>query len=315
MKAIVYRRYGKPEVLRLTEVAIPEPGENDILVRVKAVAVNSGDCRLRRADPFAVRFFFGLFRPRKAVLGAMFSGEVVRTGKNVTRFRAGDEVFGSSGMAFGAYAEYLCLPGTAVMALKPAGLSHEDAAALPFGGLTALHFLQKAGITKGQQVLVYGASGAVGTAVLQLAVQAGARVTAVCSTANAELVRSLGAAQVIDYTKETPAQTGCYDLVIDTVNKLPFAQAIALVKEGGMLLLSAAVGKEMLRAGLAGGKKKVLTGIIRETQANLDQLSVLAAAGKYKAVIGKKFRLEEMAAAHAYVETGHKQGNAVAAVA
>lgn len=318
MKAIVYRQYGSPEVLRLSEIETPQPGDNEILVKIRAVAVNSGDCRLRRADPFAVRFFFGLFRPRKSVLGSMFSGEVVTAGKNVKRFKAGDEVFGSTGMAFGAYAEYKCLPETAVLAIKPAGISHEEAAALPFGGLTAAHFLQKAGIEKGQKVLVYGASGAVGTAALQLAVQAGAELTAVCSTAHVEFVRSLGAVHVIDYQKEDISKhAGKYDLVIDTVNKLPFDTGLKLLKQGGKLVLSAAGSGEMLRGAFAsmGGKRKVLTGVIKETPENLEKIAKLAAETQYKAAIGKTFRLEEMAAAHAYVETGHKTGNCIAVVA
>src|SRR6185503_4528086 len=240
MKAIVYKTYGSPEVLQLSEVKKPVPGDNEILIKVKATAVNSGDVRLRKADPFAVRFFFGLMKPKKNILGGVLSGEVEAIGKDVKLFKVGDEVFGSTGMSFGAYAEYKCLPETAVLALKPRKMTHREAAVIPFGATPALYYLRKANIQKGQRVLVYGASGAVGTAAIQLAKYLGAEVTGVCSAANASLVKSLGADKVFDYrTEDFKQNEEKYDVVFETVNKLSVKDAAKKVKKGGVLLLGA----------------------------------------------------------------------------
>ncbi len=218
MKAAVYTQYGAPEVLQIKAIAKPVPQDNEILIKIHATAVNSADIRLRKADPFAVRFVYGLLKPKKTVLGGVLSGEIEAVGKNVRTFKVGDAVFGSAFPLFGAYAEYICLPESAPLAIKPASISHEAAAALPFGGLTAVHFLQKANIRPGQKVLIYGASGAVGSAAVQIAKSLGAEVTGVCSTANVELVKSLGADHVIDYTKTDFAKTGeQYDVVYETV--------------------------------------------------------------------------------------------------
>jgi len=202
MKAVVYTQYGQPDVLQLKEVEKPVPGNNEILVRLKATAVNSGDVRLRKADPFAVRFVFGLLKPKIKILGSVFSGEVEEVGKDVKRFKAGDAVFGHTDMRFGAYAEYLSVRENGSIALKPAGITHTEAAVIPFGGVTALHFIKKADIKPGNKVLVIGASGAVGSAAVQLAKSFGAIVTGICSAANGALVTALGADKVIDYTKE-----------------------------------------------------------------------------------------------------------------
>ncbi len=312
MKAIVYTSYGSPEVLQLKEVEKPIPAKNEILIRIKATAVNSGDCRLRAADPFAVRFFFGLFKPKKTILGSVFSGEVEQTGASVTMFKKGDQVFGSSGMRFGAYAQYVSLPETATMALKPEQLSHQEAAVIPFGGNTALHFIKKAGIKPGQKVLIYGASGSVGTAAIQLAKQAGAVVTGVCSTANMSLVKSIGADKVIDYTKEDFSQNGeTYDMIMDTVRKMPYKKGLQSLTKNGILILSAAGISEMLKGIWTSltSSKKVLIGVISENTDGLLFLKNLLESGNYKPVIDKTYKLEQLAEAHAYAEKGHKKGN------
>ncbi|MCE3225744.1 MAG: NADPH:quinone reductase [Bacteroidetes bacterium] len=312
MKAIVYNTYGGPEVLQLKEVNKPQPKDNELLIRIKATAVNSGDYRLRKADPFAVRFFFGLTKPKKQILGGVLSGVIEHTGKDVKLFNVGDEVFGSAGMRFGTYAEYVCLPETAVLSLKPVNLSHTEAAVIPFGGTTALYFIKKAKIKSGQKVLIYGASGAIGTAAIQLAKYFGAEVTAVCSTSNLEMVRSLGADHVIDYTKENFNDRGeKYDVIYETVNKLPVSECLKSLKKDGTLLLGAAMLKQMLRGCLVAmvGKQKVIFGVIKESAEDIAFLRWLIETDRLRSVIDKTFPLEKMAEAHAYVEKGHKKGN------
>jgi NADPH:quinone reductase-like Zn-dependent oxidoreductase len=201
MKAIICKQYGAPEVLQMVEIEKPSPKDNEVLIKMKATTVNSGDCRLRRADPFFVRLVFGLFKPRKQVLGMTVSGVVEQVGQGVTRFRVGDEVFGSTEMRMGAYAQYVCVPEDIALALKPADWTFEEAASVPFGTHTAWRFLKSAQIIPGQKVMIYGASGAVGSAAVQLAKHFGAEVTAVCSTSNVELVKSVGADHVLDYTR------------------------------------------------------------------------------------------------------------------
>lgn len=202
MKAVVYNQYGPPAVLQLKEVPMPTPGDREVRIKIRATAANSGDSRLRKADPFGVRLFFGLLKPNRNILGGVFSGEIESVGKDVTLYKVGDEVFGATGMSFGAYGEYKCLPEDGIFSIKPGKLTHTEAAVIPFGGTTALHFLKKANIQKGQKVLILGASGAVGTAAVQLAAYLGAEVTGVCSPSSMELVKSLGAKKVIDYTRE-----------------------------------------------------------------------------------------------------------------
>lgn len=311
MKAIVYRKYGSPEVLHLEEVTKPVPKDNEILIKVKATAANSGDARLRKADPFAVRFFFGLFKPNRGILGGVLSGEVEAVGQNVTRFKVGDQVFGSTGMGFGAYAEYRCLPENAVLDVKPEHLSHEEAAVIPFGGNTALHFISKASIKPGQTVLINGASGAVGSAAVQIAKHFGATVTGVCSADNEKLVRSLGADKVIDYTVTDFTSNGeQYDVIFDTIGKISFLRALNSLTKAGTLILGSSGAAGMLQSlKPSRSGKKVIAGVIRETNEGLHLLKVLAESRALKPVIDRTYTLSQMATAHSYVDTGRKKGN------
>ncbi len=312
MKAAVYTQYGSPEVLQVKEVAKPSPKGNEILLRIKATAVNSGDVRLRKADPFAVRFIFGLLKPRTNILGTVFSGEVESVGSQVKLFKVGDQVFGHTDMKFGAYAEYICVPEDGSLALKPAAISHHEAAGIPFGGVTALHFIKKAMIKPGQKVLVVGASGAVGTAAVQLAKSFGANVTGVCSTANIDLVKAIGVDKVIDYTKEDFTQNGeTYDVIFDTVKAIDVSRSLNSLTKNGVMILSAAGMSEMLQGARISmtSERKVLTGVISHKAEDIIFLKELMEAGKYKPVIDRTYPLEQIAAAHAYVEKGHKKGN------
>lgn len=314
MKAAIYTQYGSPDVLQIRDIPKPVPKENEILLRIKATAVNSGDVRLRKADPFAVRFIFGLIKPRINILGSVFSGEVESVGSQVKHFKAGDQVFGHTDMRFGAYAAYICLPEDGSLALKPALISHEEAAAIPFGGVTALHFIRKAMIKPGQKVLVSGASGAVGSAAVQLAKSYGAIVTAVCSTANIDLVKSIGADKAIDYTKVDFTQNGeIYDLIFDAVNTIPVSRSLPSLAKNGVMILSAAGMSEMLQGLWVSktSKRKVMTGVISHKAAEIIFLKGLIEAGKFKPVIDRVYPLEQIAEAHSYVEGGHKKGNVI----
>jgi len=312
MKAAVYVRYGEPGVIQVKEVDKPIPGNNEILLKIKATAVNSGDVRLRKADPFAVRFIFGLLKPKINILGTVFSGEVESVGKDVTKFKVGDAVFGHADMRFGAHAEFKSVPEDGSLALKPANITHAEAAAIPFGAVTALHFMKKANIQPGQKVLIVGASGAVGSAAVQLAKSFGADVTGVCSIANMALVKSLGADKVIDYTKEDFTQNGeIYDVIFDTVKTISVPRSLKSLNKNGIMILSAAGMSEMLQ-GLwitKTSNRKVLTGVISHTASDIIFLKRLIETGKLKPVIDKAYPLEQIAEAHAYVEKGHKKGN------
>jgi NADPH:quinone reductase-like Zn-dependent oxidoreductase len=312
MKAIVYTQYGSPQVLQLKEVAKPIPKDNEILLRIKATAVNSGEVRLRKADPFAVRFLFGLTKPKINTLGVVFSGEVESRGKDVTLFKIGEQVFGHTDMSFGTYAEYKCLPQNGSLALKPSNISHKEAAVIPFGGTTALHFIKKANIKQGQKVLIVGASGAVGSAAIQLAKFFGAVVTGVCSTGNIAFVKSLGADEVIDYTNEDFTKNGVtYDMIFDTVKTISISRSLKSLNKKGTLILSAGMAKEMLQ-GLWISKTtniNVLSGLIKHNAEDIIFLKKLIEVGKLKPIIDRTYTLEQMAEAHAYVEKGHKKGN------
>src|SRR6476659_1931346 len=244
MKAAVYTRYGPPEVVEIKDVEKPVPGDNEVLVRIYATTVCAADWRLRKADPFFTRIMTGLRRPTKMqILGAEFSGKVESVGRAVTRFKEGDEVFVSTGFKFGAHAEYKCLPEDGLLAIKPVNMTFEEAAAVLFGGVSALHFLRKAKIQAGQKVLVYGASGSVGVFAVQLAKHCGARVTGVCSTANLDLVKSLSADAVVDYSREDFSKAGrVYDMVVETVGKAGLSRSLKCLKRGGPLVLIALSG-------------------------------------------------------------------------
>ena len=311
MKAVCCTAYGAPEVLKIAELPKPTIRENEVLIRVHATAVNSGDVRIRKADPWVIRLIFGFSKPRVAVLGGVFSGEVVETGKAVSQFRIGDAVFGSTGMEFGAYAEYKSFKESAAVALKPGSLSHIEAASIPFGAMTALHFIRKANIRPGQKVLIYGASGAVGSAAVQLAKSCGAEVTAVCSVVNKELMKELGADKVINYLQEDlSVNNEQYDVIYEAVNKLSFSKSIKNLKKDGILILGAAGFGRMLRAGLARMTgRKILTGVIKESAEGMSFVKGLIEEGKYRPVLDRVYTLDQISDAHEYVELGHKKGN------
>ena len=306
MKAAVYRKYGPPEVLRVTEIGKPIPKDNQILVRVFATTVTSGDVRLRKADPFIVRLFFGLLRPRKHVLGSDLAGEVEGVGKEVRRFKVGDQVFG---LGVRTYAEYTRLKEEGPRAIKPVNVTFEEAAAIPWGAGCSLYFLRRGGIRAGQRVLIYGASGSLGTAAVQLAKHFGAEVTGVCSTANLDLVKSLGADKVIDYTKEDFTTLGPYDLIYHTVGKISFSRSVKSLRKGGVYVSALLLAPSLRR--LRAGGRKVIGGIAKVKAEDMAFLKELVEAGKLRPVIDQRFPLEQIAEAHRYVERGHKKGNVV----
>ncbi len=319
MKAIVYERYGPPEVLQLKEVEKPTPKDNEVLIKTHATTVTSGDWRVRSLNVPAgfgliMRLVFGVTRPRQPILGTELAGVVVSVGKDVRKFKVGDQVFAFSDAAMGCHAEYKCMPEDGAMALKPANLTYEEAAALSFGGTTALDFFRRGQLQSGETVLVNGASGGVGTAAVQLAKHFGADVTGVCSTANVELVRSLGASHVIDYTKEDFTQNGeIYDVIVDTAGTAPFSRSKASLKERGRLLMVLGGLPDMLRIPWVSmtSSKKVIAGPAAGRAEDLRFLAGLAEAGEFKPVIDRCYPFEQIAEAHGYVDTGRKKGNVV----
>ncbi len=324
MKAIVYTEYGPPDVLQLREVDKPVPRDNEVLIRVYATSVTTGDCNARNAvfvpAGFGLlqRLVFGLRTPKRPILGVELAGEIAAIGQNVTQFRPGAQVFGLDGVRLGAYAEYKCMPEAGGLALKPANLTYEEAAVLPNGALTALTFLRdKGNIQRGQKVLIYGASGSVGSAAVQLAKYYEAEVTGVCSTSNLDMVTSLGADRIIDYTQEDFTKGDeTYDLIFDTVGKTSFSGCKNSLQPTGRYLAGAGGLPElgqMVWTSLVGGRK-VFMGPSSERQEDLVFLKELAEAGKLKPVIDRCYPLEQTAEAHRYVDQGHKKGNVVITV-
>lgn len=313
MKAAVYRQYGPPEVVRIEEVEKPQPTDDEILVRIHATTICAPDWRFRKPEPFFIRAMSGLSRPTKAkILGMEFAGVVETAGRTATRFRPGDAVFGSMGMTFGAHAEYACLVPDKRVEAKPVNMTFEEAAPISFGGISALYFLRRANIKPGQNVLIYGASGSVGTAAVQLAKHFGARVTAVCSAANHEMARSIGADAVVDYTKQDFSKAGrIYDVIFDAVGECDFAQALRALKRGGVLASCGLIFFGGLRAG---GGTKVISGVARFEDGDLAFLKGLVEAGAFRTVVSRRYLLAEIAEAHRYAESGHKQGNVVVVI-
>jgi len=307
MKAIICTKYGPPEVLVLGEVAKPIPKDNEVSIKVYATTVNSGDCRMRGFDLSGVPLFqkiigglilgitLGIFKPRNPILGLWLAGEIEIVGKSVKRFHVGEKVYARTpDMKFGAYAEYACLPENGYLVLMPSNCSYDEAIAIPFGGLTALFFLKKGNIEKGNKVMIYGASGAVGSAAVQIAKYFGAEVSGVCSTANIDLVRALGADRIIDYTKDDlRSENGEFDIIFDAVGKITYSKAKSWLKPDGKFL-------------------SVLTsGHAKPGVQELRFLTELVESGKVIPVIDRKYDFEQMAEAHRYVEEGHKKGNVV----
>lgn len=320
MKAIVCTEYGSPDVMQLKEVEKPIPQGNEVLIKIYATTVTSADLRIRKADPFPIRFFYGFKRPKNdTVLGSELAGEIEAVGKNVKQFKVGDPVFAGAGISLGANAEYICLPEEGAIVIKPTNMTYEEAAAVPFGTTTSLIFLRDKGkIQRGQEILIYGASGALGTAAVQLAKFFGAQVTGVCSTANLELVKSLGADKVIDYTKEDFTQSGkTYDIVFDTVGKSPFSGCLSSLKNNGLYLRAVHINLFPVLRGLWASitsSKKVIGGVAIERKEDLIFLKELIESGRMKSVIDRCYPLEQTAEAHRYVEQGHKKGNVVITV-
>ena len=319
MKAAVHTRYGPPEVARISEVEKPAAKDNEVLVKVHATTVNRTDCGLRAAEPFVNRFFTGLIRPRVTVLGNEFAGEVEAVGSGVTSFEVGDRVFGFNGSRFGAHAEYLAIPEDGSVATMPANVTFEEAAPSTEGSHYALSLIRKAKIRSGQGVLVNGATGAIGSAAVQLLRRLGADVTAVCDTENVELVRGLGAGRVIDYTAEDfTKDEQTYDVVLDAVGKSSFGRCKRLLKPGG-IYLSSDLGPLSLNPLLAlttplFGGKKVMFPIPRDDREMVRYLKELLESGAFKPLIDRRYPLDQIVEAYRYVETGQKIGNVVISV-
>lgn len=293
MKAVVYEKYGSPDVLELKNIAKPIPKNNEVLIKTYATTVSAGDWRLRKADPFLARLFNGLFKPRRVkILGFELAGVVEKVGEKVQSFKPGDLIFASCGLRFGGYAEYTCLPVNDLIAIKPSNMTFEEAATVPVGGLTALRFLRQSQVKSGDNVLIYGASGSVGTFAVQIAKSFGAEVTAVCSTTNINLVSQLGAQKIIDYTKSDFTKTETqFDIIFDAVGKTSKSVCKRLLKSGGTYVS--------------------VTSSPRSNPDDLVTLKNLIQSGKLITVIDRRYTLDQIKEAHAYVESFHKKGNVV----
>lgn len=324
MKAIVLTKYGSPDGLQLTEVEKPTPKDNEVLIRVRATTVTAGDAEIRTLNfpvwlMLPVRLYVGFIRPRNFILGQELAGDIVAVGKNVTRFKEGDPVFGTTGFRFGAHAEYACLPEAGVLAIKPSKMTYEEAATVPVAGIEALHFMRKANIHSGEKVLIVGAGGSIGTIGVQLARHFGAEVTGVDSTGKLDMLRSIGADHTIDYTQEDFTQNGqTYDVIFDVMGKSSFSGSIQSLKLNGRYLLGGNSGPSQLLRGRwvsMTGSQKVIVGAASQKTEDLVFLKELIERGKIKSVIDRRYPLEQTAEAHRYVETGQKKGNVVITVA
>ncbi|HSL45363.1 MAG TPA: NAD(P)-dependent alcohol dehydrogenase [Anaerolineales bacterium] len=323
MKAIVWTNYGSPDVLQLKEIAKPTPKSNEVLIKIYATTVTAGDCEARNLKmPILIRLpmrmYVGLRKPKRiTILGQELAGEIESIGRDVKRFRVGDQVFGTTGLGFGAYAEYICLPeksAMGVLATKPANMPYEEAAAVPTGGLEALHFIRKGNIRRGEKVLIIGAGGSIGTFAVQLARYFGAEVTGVDSTSKLEMMRSIGADHVIDYTQQDFTKTAeTYDVIFDVPGKSSFSRNLGSLKQNGRYLLVNPGLSHMLQGPWTSMRsgKKVIFGAGSQTIEDLMFLRELLEARKIKAAIDRRYSLEQIAEAHRYVETGQKQGNVV----
>ena len=321
MKAVVCTRYGPPEVLQLREHETPIPKDNEVLIRVRAATVMAGDCQLRSMSlplpwqPIA-RIGFGFRGPRRRILGQELSGVVETVGRNVRKFKPGDEIFAGTGLHLGAYAEFDCLSEKLPLATKPSNMSFEEAACVPAGGLWSLPIIRKGDIRSGQEVLVIGAAGATGNLGLQLAKYYGANVTAVDSTAKLDMLRSIGADHVVDFTKADFSKRGAaYDIIFDAVGKNPVSACLRSLKQGGTLLLGNPAIWHLIRSRFSfSGSKRVMAGSASYTVDDLVFLKELIEAGRIRSVIDRRYPLEETAEAHRYVDTGRKAGNVVITV-
>lgn len=319
MKAVVCTKYGSPDVLQLEEVEKPTPKDNESLIRIHAASVTAGDCEIRGFKMpgwlwLPARIGFGIRGPRNKILGQELAGEIESVGKDVKRFRKGDQVFGRTGFGFGAHAEYICMSEDGVLTTKPSNMTYEEAAAVPFGGLDALHFIRKGNIQRGQKVLINGASGSIGTFAVQIAKYLGAEVTGVCSTSNLDMVRSLGADHVIDYTKEDfTKKDQIYDVILDVVGQSSFSNSLRSLKQNGLYILANPGLLQMVRGPLNSTRsnKKVIIGAASPKAEDLIFLKELIENGKIKTVIDRCYPLEQIVEAHRYVEKGHKKGNVV----
>jgi NADPH:quinone reductase-like Zn-dependent oxidoreductase len=327
MKAIVYTKYGPPEVLQLKEVPKPAPKDNEVLIKIHATTVNRTDCGFRKPEyPVIIRLVNGLFKPKKTILGSELAGEIEAVGKDVKAFKPGDQVFGLSALNFGAHAEYICLPETGSITTKPVNISYNEAAAVCDGLMLAITYIRKIDFTKNSKILINGASGSIGSACVQLANYYGAEITAVCNTRNLEIVKLLGANEVIDYTKEDFTKNGrLYDVVIDAVGKSSFFRCKKILKPGGVyfstelgyLLQNIFLALLTPIFGIMPGKhkgKRVKFPIPKDSKEDMIFFKELIEAGKYKAVIDRSYALEKIVEAAKYVETGQKTGNVVITV-
>jgi NADPH:quinone reductase-like Zn-dependent oxidoreductase len=317
MKAIVYEKYGSPDVLELLDLEKPIPEANEVLVRVYATTVTTADCMMRRGDTILSRILLGFTNPRKKyqILGTEFSGKIEAAGSKVKKFKTGDEIYAFRGFGTGCYAQYKCMSENGSLAIKPGNMDYFEAASVVDGATTALFFLkEKASIKKGQKVLIHGASGSIGIFAVQLAKYFGAEVTGVCSSGNIELVKSLGADKVVDYTKEDFAKTDDpYDIIFDTVGKSSFVHCRKVLKRNGKYLVTVMTLKHVLQSFLTkfGNKKKVIFAMsVHKTEA-LNFIRTLVEEGRLKTITDRQYSPEEIREAHAYVEKGHKHGNVV----